>query len=61
MSAEACDRELAAVWRLAGAPRVPRLGCSTVAHERLSFCSVCVRDGQMLELNGWRLLALRED
>jgi hypothetical protein len=46
--------------------RPVRLGCSTIAHDRLGFCAVCVRltegrdTGVGAELNGWRLLAMAE-
>jgi hypothetical protein len=43
-----------------------RLGCSTIAHDRLGYCAVCVRDREgpdvaaSAELAGWRLLAMAE-
>lgn len=59
---DAIERELLWVRGQAGAPRPPMLGCSTVSHGRLGFCSGCLRDddGARLEVAGWRLLALRE-
>lgn len=66
MSREAIVRELTWVRERAGAPKPPRLGCSTISHDRLGFCAGCVpalRDGKPngegLELMGWRLLALQ--
>ena len=35
-----------------------RLGCSTIAHERLGFCAWCPGSDQGAELMGWQLLAL---
>lgn len=62
------EREWAYVQERAGAPRGARLGCSTISHVRLGFCSFCVRtlrdggpNGVDLELGGWRLLALRKE
>jgi hypothetical protein len=59
------DREWSFVRQRAGAPKEPRLGCSTISHERLGFCRACVRtlrdggpNGSDLEVAGWRLLAL---
>jgi hypothetical protein len=44
-----------------------RLGCSTVAHRDLGFCSACVVPskaadtiGRMIENSGWRLMAIAE-
>lgn len=54
------DRELATVRAIAEAPRAPRLGCVTVAHDRLGYCAACTRRDLELEVNGWRLLALRD-
>lgn len=53
------DREWAYVQERAGAPRDARLGCSTVSHDRLGFCAFCTPDGADLEVNAWRLLALK--
>lgn len=62
------DREWAYIQKNAGAPREPRLGCSIVSHKRLTFCAFCVRtprdggpSGVDLEVNAWRLLALRKE
>lgn len=67
-AASSVERELAYVRGRAGAPRDIQLGCSTISHDRLSFCAACVRvlrdggpNGTDLELLGWRLLALREE
>lgn len=63
---EAIDRELQAFRTEAGAPRPLRLGCTTVSHDRLGFCSSCpipfrdAEDRTILELLCWRLLALRD-
>lgn len=54
------ERELAAIKKLVGAPKATvLLGCSTISHERLGFCSVCVGPS-FVEVNGWRCLALIE-
>jgi hypothetical protein len=60
------DREWAYVQKRASAPRETQLGCSTVSHDRLGFCTACVpalRDGgpngDDLEIAAWRLLALQ--
>lgn len=64
----AVQREQEWLRDLVGAPRLPLLGCSIVAHDRLGFCATCVRplldgwpDGDRAELLGWQLLALRQD
>lgn len=36
----------------------PRLGCSTVSHERLGWCSACPAVDARAELLAWRLDAL---
>jgi hypothetical protein len=66
-SESAIDRELAYLLERAGAPRAMQLGCSRVAHSTLGYCGYCVparRDGGLnglaLEVEHWRLLALRE-
>lgn len=60
----AIDRELEMLRQLAVAPRPPLLGCSRIAHERLGYCAGCSSalhpTPAALELNGWRLLALRD-
>lgn len=62
---DAIDRELGWLRERAAGPRPPMLGCSRVAHDRLGYCAACVPpprdDGPHIELNGWRLLALRDD
>lgn len=61
---DAIDREQRWVRESAGAPRPISLGCSTISHARLGFCSACEprrKPGDLpLELLGWRLLALRD-
>jgi hypothetical protein len=64
----AAQRELDWLKERAGAPRRMNLGCSRVAHDRLTYCAACVparRDGGLngarLELEGWRLLAIIDD
>jgi hypothetical protein len=45
-----------------------RLGCNTVAHRDLGFCSGCAVPGKkaadeigpLMELSGWRLMAIAE-
>ena len=54
----AIDRDLRAL-RERLAQRI-RLGCSTISHDRLGYCSGDVGVDAADELLGWRLLALRE-
>lgn len=66
MSQEAVDRELAQVQSMAGGVREARLGCFTISHERIGFCSICTRDhstgvtGSEMEAGAWRLLAMKD-
>lgn len=62
------EREWRMVQDQAGAPRPVTLGCSTVSHARLGFCSGCLpqhrdhgRHNLGLEVLAWRLLALHSD
>lgn len=62
------EREWRMVQEQAGAPRPAALGCSTVSHARLGFCSGCLpahrdhgRHNLGLEVLAWRLLALHSD
>jgi hypothetical protein len=64
----AAQRELDWLKERANAPRPMNLGCSRVAHDRLTYCAGCTRtlrdgglNGTRLELEGWRILALIED
>lgn len=62
------EREWRMVQEQAGAPRPVALGCSTVSHARLGFCSGCLpacrdhgRHNLGIEVLAWRLLALRPE
>lgn len=64
-SYDAAQYELNWLKERANAPRPIKLGCSRIAHDRLTYCAVCTlpqRDGGLngarLELEGWRLLAI---
>lgn len=60
----AIDRELQMVKDHAGAPRPAQLGCTSVSHDRLGFCSACEPSRRLgdlpLEVLGWRLLAMKD-
>lgn len=59
---QAIERELAFYREWAGAPREPLLGCSVISHDRLGYCLTCTSvNGANVEIQGWRLLALREE